>query len=122
MIGAILLFTFIRGGYGRATLNPSKAYFSEQSFYNHAAVNTQWALLRDYFAKSTRLKSPYQFYNDETQLHSTLKPAFNANPDSSVSILTTKRPNVVVIMLESFVGGLIESMGGEKGITPNLRN
>lgn len=120
ILGALILFTFIRGGYGRATLNPSKAYFSEQSFYNHAAVNTQWALLRDYFSKSTRLKSPYHFYDDESQVHAVLKPAFLSNPDSSVSILTTKRPNIVVIMLESFVGGLIESMGGEKGITPNF--
>ncbi|UIR54694.1 sulfatase-like hydrolase/transferase [Sphingobacterium sp. SRCM116780] len=120
VIGALLLFTFIRGGYGRATLNPSKAYYSEQSFYNHAAVNTQWALLRDYFSKSTRLKSPYTFYADEAQLQAVLKPAFEANPDSSISILTEKRPNIVVVMLESFVGDLIQSMGGEKGITPNF--
>ncbi|MDH5825689.1 LTA synthase family protein [Sphingobacterium faecium] len=120
LVGALLLFTFIRGGYGRATLNPSKAYFSEESFYNHAAVNTQWALLRDYFSKSTRLKSPYQFYSDESEMKAILKPAFHANPDSAISILTTNRPNVVFIMLESFVGGLIESMGGEKGVTPNI--
>lgn len=30
-IGVFVLFTFIRGGYGRATLNPSKAYYSEET-------------------------------------------------------------------------------------------
>ncbi|QQT24593.1 LTA synthase family protein [Sphingobacterium spiritivorum] len=115
-----ILFTFIRGGYGRATLNPSKAYFSETTFYNHAAVNTQWALLRDYFKRSTKLQNPYNFYPDKTSLAETLKPAFTANPDSTVEILTNKRPNVVLILLEGYVGDLVASMGGEKGISPNF--
>ena len=120
VIGAFVLFTFIRGGYGRATLNPSKAYYSEETFYNHAAVNTQWSLLRDFFTKSTKLKSPYLFYTDQKEIQKHLKPAFQSQPDSSVQVLSTKRPNVVIIMLESFVGDLIHSLGGENGITPHM--
>lgn len=120
LLGAFLLFTFIRGGYGRATLNPSKAYFSEEAFYNHAAVSTQWALLRDYFKSSTLKRSPYQYFPANESQAARLKPVFSHNPDSTVSILKTERPNIVFILLESFVGDLIESMGGEKGVTPNF--
>lgn len=120
LVGVFILFTFIRGGYGRAPLNPSKAYFSENTFYNHAAVNTQWSLLRDYFTRSTLLRNPYAFYDNDTVLKSKIEPVFANNPDSTVQILTTKRPNVVLIMMESFVGDLIASLGGEKGVTPNL--
>ncbi|WP_164108076.1 MULTISPECIES: LTA synthase family protein [Sphingobacterium] len=120
LLGIFILFTFIRGGYGRAPLNPSKAYFSENTFYNHAAVNTQWSLLRDYFTRSTLLRNPYAFYDNDTLLKSKLEPVFTNNPDSSVQILTMNRPNVVLIMMESFVGDLIASLGGEKGVTPNL--
>ncbi len=120
LIGIFILFTFIRGGYGRAPLNPSKAYFSEKTFYNHAAVNTQWSLLRDYFTRSTLLRNPYPFYNDDASIASAIKPVFEHNPDSAVQVLTTTRPNVVLIMMESFVGDLVASLGGEQGVTPNL--
>lgn len=120
VVGIFVLFTFIRGGYGRATLNPSKAYYSEDTFYNHAAVNTQWAFLRDFFAKNTKLKNPYSYYSDQKEIAEKLRPAFQHQPDSAVQVLTTTRPNVVFIMLESFVGDLIQSLGGEKGITPHM--
>lgn len=120
LIGVVILFTFIRSGYGRAPLNPSKAYFSENTFYNHAAVNTQWSLLRDFFTRSTLLRNPYPFYTEKADMDEIIKPVFDSNPDSSINILTSTRPNVVLIMMESFVGDLVESLGGEKGITPNL--
>ncbi|MBL1408621.1 LTA synthase family protein [Sphingobacterium faecale] len=120
LIGVFVLFTFIRGGYGRAPLNPSKAYFSENTFYNHAAVNTQWSLLRDYFTRSTLLRNPYPFYADEGAIKKSIEPVFVHNPDSAILVLTTTRPNIVLIMMESFVGDLVASLGGEQGVTPNL--
>lgn len=120
LVGIFILFTFIRGGYGRAPLNPSKAYFSENTFYNHAAVNTQWSLLRDYFTRSTLLRNPYPFYADDVSIKEIINPVFVHNPDSVVHVLNTKRPNIVLIMMESFVGDLIASLGGEEGITPNF--
>lgn len=120
VIGIFILFTFIRGGYGRAPLNPSKAYFSEDTFFNHAAVNTQWALLRDYFTRSTLLRNPYSFYTDDTARSQMLKPVFAHNPDSTVQVLTMDRPNIILIMMESFVGDLVAALGGEAGVTPNL--
>ncbi|MCT1532984.1 LTA synthase family protein [Sphingobacterium daejeonense] len=119
-VGGFILFGFIRGGFGRAPLNPSKAYFSSNTFYNHAAVNTHYSLMREYFTRNQRMRSPYKYFATDAEAKELLKSAFIENPDSSYNILKTTRPNVVVLVLESFVGDLIESMGGEKGITPHF--
>lgn len=116
----LLIFTFIRGGYGKAPLNPSRSYFSAIPFYNHAAVNTQYALMREYFTRNQRQRSPYKYFHEENKIKDLLKPAFLANPDSSLNILTTDKPNVVLVVLESFVADLVESLGGEPGITPHF--
>ncbi|WP_099365341.1 LTA synthase family protein [Sphingobacterium sp. 1.A.4] len=114
-----LLFTFIRGGYGRAPLNPSRAYFSSEAFYNHAAVNTQYALLKEYFSSNRRNHSPYLYFEPEERKE-ILKPVFTQDQDSSLQILTNTRPNIVLLVLESFTADLVESLGGEKGVSPKL--
>jgi len=119
---AFLLFSFIRGGYGKAPINQSRAYFSSNSFYNHAAVSTQWSLLREYFSRNQKMRSPYKYFDNIEVAQNLVKPVFYANPDSSIKILTTDKPNIVIIVLESFVGDLIESMGGEGGITPHFEH
>ena len=37
------------------------------------------------------------------------------------SFLTSKSPNVIFIVLESFTSAIIEELGGKKGVTPNFR-
>src|SRR5690606_26201746 len=37
-------------------------------------------------------------------------------------ILSVDRPNVVIIILESFTADVIESLGGDKGIAPGFEN
>lgn len=117
---SFLLFSFIRGGYGKAPINQSRAYFSPISFYNHAAVSTQWSLLREYFTRNQKMRSPYNYFEDSNRAKDLLKPVFYSNPDSSMKILTTDRPNIVLIVLESFVADLIKSMGGQSGVTPHF--
>nr|WP_236668973.1 LTA synthase family protein [Hymenobacter rubidus] len=43
-----------------------------------------------------------------------------ARPDSSALLLAETRPNVLFIILESFTAKLVGSVGGERGVTPNL--
>lgn len=117
-IGASLLFAMIRGSFGRATLNPSAVYFSDNNPSNHLAVNTYWAFLKD-MTKSTK-KNPYQFMDDATAdslLHSVLP----TSQDSVYNILNTDRPNVVLILLEGMVGQIFEDLGGEADVTPHMK-
>jgi phosphoglycerol transferase MdoB-like AlkP superfamily enzyme len=113
-----VLFLLIRSGWQTTPLNPSMAYFSAKSILNHAAVNTDWNLLSDYLHSKGSTKNPYQYMKDETAQENT-SPYLNSS-SNPVTILNQERPNVVLIILESFTADLIESLNGEPGVAPNF--
>ncbi|TDS12429.1 LTA synthase family protein [Sphingobacterium paludis] len=115
---SICLFTFIRGGYGRATLNQSAVYFSDDNTANHAAVNTYWSLLRD-LTKSTK-NSPYKFMESK-EAASLVLSALGPLEQQSENTLTTDRPNVILVILEGMVAQVFEDLGGEKDVTPRMK-
>ena len=115
---AFVLFTLMRGGYGRATLNPSSVYFSDNNASNHMAVNTYWAFLKD-MTKSSK-KNPYQFM-DEQEASQLLKSVLPHPTDSIEQVLHTDRPNVVLVILEGLVAQVFEDLGGEKDVTPHMK-
>lgn len=119
LLGLGVIFTMIRGGYGRANLNPSVAYYSESSTLNHTAVNTYWAFLKD--LTKSGVKNPYNFM-DIAEADSIVDSIFKASPDSISQILHTNKPNVVVILLEGIVAQVFEALGGEKEIAPGMNN
>jgi phosphoglycerol transferase MdoB-like AlkP superfamily enzyme len=111
-----VLFLLIRSGWQTTPLNPSMAYFSEKPILNHAAVNTDWNLLSDYLHSKGSTKNPYQYMTGKTA-HEKILPYLNSTSDP-IAILNQERPNVVLIILESFTADLIESLGGEMGTAP----
>ncbi|GHE23106.1 sulfatase [Sphingobacterium griseoflavum] len=114
----VLLFTLIRGGYGKATLNQSSVYFSDDNTANHVAVNTYWSFLKD-LTKSTK-RSPYHFM-PEDEADELVKDALRANGEVLTPVLTTKRPNVILVILEGMVAQVFEDLGGERGVTPQMK-
>ena len=119
LVGLGVIFSMIRGGYGRANLNPSVAYYSESSTLNHTAVNTYWSFLKD-LTKSD-VKNPYNFM-ETTESDSLVFSILGSSQDSITKILKTDNPNVVVILLEGIVAQVFEPLGGEKSITPGMNN
>jgi phosphoglycerol transferase MdoB-like AlkP superfamily enzyme len=113
-----VLFLLIRSGWQTTPLNPSMAYFSEKPILNHAAVNTDWNLLSDYLHSKGSTTNPYQYMAEETAREK-ISPYVNSN-SSPISILDQEKPNIVLIILESFTADLIESLGGETGTTPGF--
>ncbi len=112
-----LTFLAIRGGWGIAPMNPSKVYFSEKPILNHAAINTDWLLLSNYLKKADK-KNPYQ-YLDKTQQDAILKELYpETDATNTIKILNVKKPNIVLIILESFTADVVQELGGEEGITP----
>lgn len=118
VLGASILFSFIRGSFGRATLNPSAAYFSDNNPSNHLAVNTYWAFLKD-MTKSSK-KNPYQFMSEDS-LERVLPNIIPNQADTILPVLNTQRPNIVLVLLEGMVAQVFEDLGGEKNITPNFK-
>jgi phosphoglycerol transferase MdoB-like AlkP superfamily enzyme len=117
-----LLFTTIliipaRGGFGIATMNLSRVYFSQNRFANHSAINVFWNTMYSYIERN-KLREDHNFMDDEKA-----QEIFHQMMDTD-SIFNTplikKNPNLLIVILESFSDKIIESLGGEAGITPNI--
>jgi len=111
-----LLFIAIRGGLTVSTMNPSRAYFSNNARLNHAAMNPVFSLMysaghRDDFAGSFRI------FDDETAqwIFSGMNtPVASAEADSIPPVrLTESRPDIYLVILESFSSHIMPSLGGE---------
>lgn len=113
-----LTFFILRSGLQTTPLNPSMAYFSTTPILNHAAVNTQWNLLSDLLHSSKSSKNPYQ-YMEEKEALSLIIPYLQSGK-SEIKLFKQDKPNVVLLVLESFTADLVEGLGGEKGITPHF--
>ncbi|HYV92263.1 MAG TPA: sulfatase-like hydrolase/transferase [Chitinophagales bacterium] len=115
-----LLFLGIRGGLQLIPINESSAYFSSEKILNDAAVNALWNAGKKFSGDKESLHSnPYQFF-PEQEAEAIVKELYSAKKDSVISILTTQRPNIILFVLESFTADVIEALGGDKGVTPNL--
>lgn len=108
----------IRGGLDESTTNIGQVYYSQNQFLNHSAVNPVFSFLAS-FEKTASYVPDYQFMdNDECEaMMQGLYPTTSENPDT---LLTTQRPNVVVILMESCGGVFTQDIGGKKEVMPNL--
>lgn len=112
-----LMIIPIRGGFGIAPLNVGSAYFSQNIFLNHAAINVFWNLGNS--ASSSSNKSQYVFFKED-EARKYAQPYLNNEDKSEEVFLKDKKPNIILIMLESFTANVVETLGGMPGITPNL--
>lgn len=117
LLFTIFLFIPARGGFGIATMNLGAVYFHSDRFANHSAINVLWNTIYSYTEKKDLLSS-FNFMSDEDaeKLTEDLFPAQNSNGTKIIK----NRANVIFIILESFSNKIIETLGGEPGITPEL--
>ncbi|MGB3075343.1 MAG: LTA synthase family protein, partial [Chitinophagales bacterium] len=109
-----------RGGWQQIPINESSAYFSKKQLLNDAAVNTVWNAGKKFMQDNKSLyTNPYRFL-PKNEANDLVKTLFTVQKDSTISVLTTTRPNVVLFLLESFTADVVDALGGEKGVTPNL--
>jgi len=89
----------IRGGLDESTTNVGQVYFSQDQFLNHSAVNPVFNFLSS-FEKTASNIVDYDYYTQEEcdQLMKGLYPTTSVDSDT---LLTTTRPNIVIILMES---------------------
>ena len=123
-LGALLLggilFVVIRGGVTESTSNVGQVYFSNNQFLNHSAVNPVFSLLSS-MGKTEDFASEFDFFDEEKRqaLFDGLYPT-TADSDSLVEVLNTKRPNILLILLEGFGAAFVEPLGGLPDVSPHL--
>ena len=89
----------IRGGLDESTTNVGQVYFSQNQFLNHSAVNPVFSFVAS-LEKSGNENASYSFYTPEELVQIT-KGLYDSRSVAGDTLLTTQRPNVVVILLES---------------------
>jgi len=116
-----LLFIGLRGGVQQIPINQSESYYSGYNILNNAAVNNGFNLYISIFENLQNFdRNPYVFM-EKAEADDIMKKIYGNSPDSTLFILTTDRPNIVLIILESWSADLIASLGGEPGITPEFK-
>lgn len=114
----IALFIPIRGGVTVSTMNLSRAYFSQNQRLNHAAINPAFSLMYS-ATHQTNFGKQYRFMTtNEAAIAMEELNSQNEKTDSS-AISINSRPDIYLIILESFSAHLMKSLGGEN-IAENL--
>ena len=108
----------IRGGLGIAPMNVGFVYHSSNTYANLLSVNPIWNF--SYSLKKLNKNKRIKLISDE-EAQSRFKEMLATQNIDQDSLLTSKSPNIVLIVLESFTSALIEELGGEKGVTPNFK-
>lgn len=118
LLGGVL-FIIIRGGVTESTSNIGQVYFSSEQFLNHSAVNPDFSLLSS-MGKTQDFASEFNFFDEgkRAELFDGLYPATDG--DSIVEVLNTKRPNILIVLMEGFGGVFVEPLGGLPDVAPNF--
>ena len=89
----------IRGGLDESTTNIGQVYYSQNQFLNHSAINPVFSFLSS-FEKTASDIVDYDFYAEDEwrKMIDGLYPTTSVDTDT---LLTTTRPNVIIILMES---------------------
>ncbi|WP_455586621.1 LTA synthase family protein [Bacteroides sp.] len=114
-----LLFIPIRGGFSVSTMNLGKVFFSADQRLNHAAINPGFSLM-DSFSRQADFNKQYRFLPPEEA--DSIFAGLTDRPvtDSIPQLFTTERPNIIMVVLESFSSHLMETLGGTPDVAVNL--
>lgn len=114
-----LIFLAIRGGTGTAPANVSKVYFSNNMFLNQAATNPIFSFLSS-AARSELKEGDYRYFSDE-ECNARFEPLRDKHSAAdTIEVLNTTRPNVVLVILESFGRTITDEIIDGKEVTPHL--
>ena len=114
MFWAALLIP-VRGGVGIAPINSGSVYFSDNMFANHAAINVVWNLPAS-VVNQKPVYNPYNFQDPDSA--KTLVDSLINHFSSPVKVLNNTKPNILIIVLESFGSSMIGPLGGDSLTTP----
>ena len=117
-----LLFVPIRGSLGTSTMNLGRVYYSENQKLNHAAINPCFSLLSS-LMNDENTTDQYRFMaaDEANKLFSQITDKTKqGGTDAVFKLLNTNRPNIVMVVLESFSAHIMKSMGGTANVAVNM--
>ncbi len=113
-----LLFIPIRSSFSVAPLNTGVVYFHKTiAFANHAGINVVWNFFESVADDHRHLYPDNFFDNDQSKA---ILGNITSGSGNTQKIISTEKPNVLLIVLESFTARIVEPLGGVPGVTPEL--
>ncbi len=112
-------FVILRGGIGVSTISQSSAIYSEKSINNAAATNSLWNALYFIMSNTNDIYSDNLFYLNENDAVLLFKEQLHSSADTT-HLFTTKKPNIMVVILESFTASASQYFTGKNNCTPFL--
>jgi phosphoglycerol transferase MdoB-like AlkP superfamily enzyme len=112
------LFVPIRGGIQKIPMNISDVYFSEKIFADHAAINLPWNIMFSILNRHNP-QNPFDYFSKEKS-QELVNSLYDTGPKKIPSILSVEKPNIIIIILESYTAKWVGCLGGVPGVTPNL--
>lgn len=114
-----LLFLPIRGGITVSTMNTGQAYFSQNAYLNHSAVNPLFSLFES-ITHQEDFASQYRFMKDKEadKIFATMTSTSNENTYPLLNEATFKKgtPDILIVIMESFASDIMPSMGSYKDV------
>lgn len=109
-----LLVLPMRGGLTVSTMNLSRAYFSSDMRLNHAAINPVFSLMVS-LTMPDDFRSQFRYFDDAEarRLAAPVMAQARAEGGDSPMWLRTSRPDICLIILESFSAHLMPVLGGD---------
>lgn len=110
----LLLFIPIRGGFTEATMTPGRGFFCNNIFFNQATVNPMFSLLYS-IAHHFSPEEEFRFFDKDTDAEKELRNFESKQIDKTENYtveLSSERPDVYLIILESFSARIMPSLGG----------
>lgn len=114
-----LLFLPIRGGITVSTMNTGQAYYSQNAYLNHSAVNPLFSLLES-ITHQEDFASQYRFMKDKEadKIFATMTSTSDENTYPLLNEVTFKKgtPDILIVIMESFASDIMPSMGSYKDV------
>ncbi len=105
-------------GLRRRPNNPSLSYYSNNQFFNHAALNPVYAFIYS-LGVNDKIEGAFH-YTDSEECGKVFHELYPASRGASEKLLNTDRPNILFIIWESLSARFVEELGGQKDVTPNI--
>ena len=86
--------------------------------HHHSAVNPAFSLLAS-VSKTKDYAEQFNYFG-EAERDSLFNGLYPVKGENTAELLKTKRPNILIILMEGFGGAMVESLGGVKGASPNI--
>jgi len=121
---AIALFVAIRGGVTVSTTNTGKAYYSQNAFLNHAAVNPLFSLLES-LAHQEDFGEQYRFMSDK-EASAVFSSMISGSDKDTQSLLNENvvtngcHPDILFVIMEGFANDMLPSVGTQGNVAVNL--